>query len=78
MSYPNDRGQVENNMVLHSPFPNPWNDPIVQRVNENYRHEDHDYEVMFSEDRWKHYERYVKAHLEDYLRWTWENRKEMP
>jgi hypothetical protein len=76
MSYPNNQGQVENNQVLHSPFPNPYSDPVVQGINESIAHEDHDYEVMFSEDRWEWYERYCKAHLEDYLKWTWEARGE--
>jgi hypothetical protein len=40
MTYPNRHGEVENNMVLHSPLLNPWCDPIVQRINENYRHKE--------------------------------------
>lgn len=75
MSYPDKWGQVENGMVVNA-FPNPYNDPIIKRINENYQHEDHDHEVMWSDDRWEWFEKYAKAHLEDYLRWTWEHRKE--
>lgn len=80
MTYPDRHGQVENGMIVFDAdgftFPNPFNDPIIKRLNECYAHEDHDYEVMFSDERWAHYERYCKAHLEDYLRWTWEHRED--
>jgi len=73
MSYPNNQGQVENKMILT--FPNPFNDPILKRINECYEREDLEYEAMFSEDRFEYMERYCKANLEPYLRWIWENRR---
>lgn len=62
-------------MVLRPAYDNPYGDPLIGKINESFAKEDLEYEAMFGEDRWNYFEKYCKAHLEDYLRWVWENRE---